>query len=68
MACDPIRVNIMMKKLAGFHSFDFVAARLLGSRFRRNLGIRDVHIEDWASFGREFDEVDCRRICRSVEG
>ena len=47
-----------MKKVAGFHSLDFGAlfCGVFGSRFRRNLGIMEVHTEVFATLGIEVEE------------
>lgn len=68
MACDPMSVKMMMKKLAGFHSFDAGDAALPSlflsrrnrPRSRIDLGIIDCHIDGWAYLGSEV-EVERRR-------
>lgn len=56
MDMDPISRKMMMKKVAGFHSFDFGFLRdFFGPKFgsgsdrRRGLGIRDFQKEVWVT-------------------
>jgi hypothetical protein len=51
MDIDPIRRNMMMKKVAGFHSFDvtFFFKAALGELLRSGFGIKPSQNEVWVT-------------------
>lgn len=62
IACDPIRRNMMIKKLAGFHSL----ASLVGTVFplrRKNVGTSDRHIAGSRIRGKYFELEELNRAC-----
>lgn len=53
MDMDPIRRKVTMKKVAGFHSLDFVLASWARFSFRKGFGMREVQNDACVTEGRE---------------
>ena len=61
MAFDPISRKIIMKKVAGFHSFCFVLGLVLSTLLLlslKALGTMDCHIEGWTARGASPRELE----------